>query len=100
MHTSIILVEHLYFRKNDRSLYDSDKTAWDIPIRLPSGIAAGLASVLSFGVVISCMNQVWFVGDTARVTGDFVFEVSFVVQVSGLLHFLFRCIEIRYRRFL
>ena len=34
------------------------QTSWDIPIRLPSGIAAGLASVLSFGVVIPCMNQV------------------------------------------
>ena len=94
IYTSIILLEHLHFRKNDPSLYD--KTAWDIPKRLPSGIAAGLASVVSFGVAVPCMNQVWFVGDVARVTGDIGFEVSFVV--SGLLYFLFRWIEIRYYR--
>ena len=56
--------------------------------------------MLSFGVVIPCMNQVWFIGDLVRVTGDIGFEVSSVVQVSGLLYFSFRWIEIRYRRFL
>ena len=44
------------------------------------------------------MNQVWFIGSIARVTGDIGFEVSFVA--SGLLYFLFRWIEIRYRGFL
>lgn len=96
MYTAIILVEHLYFRKNDPSLYDI--TAWNVPKRLPSGMAAGAASVLSFGVVIPCMNQVWFTGPIARTTGDIGFEVSF--GVSGLLYFLFRCIEIRCRGFL
>ena len=96
MYTAIILVEHLCFRKNDPSLYD--KTAWNVPKRLPSGMAAGLASALSFGVVIPCMNQVWFVGAVARVTGDIGFEVSFVI--SGVLYFLFRRIEIGCRGFL
>jgi purine-cytosine permease-like protein len=95
-YTAIILVEHLYFRKNDHSLYDI--TAWDVPKRLPSGIGAVAASVLSFGVVIPFMNQVWFIGAIARTTGDIGFEVSFVV--SGLLYFLFRWIEIRCRGFL
>ena len=90
IYTSIILIEHIYFRKNDSSLYD--KTGWDIPKRLPSGRAAGLSSVLSFGVVIPCMNQVWFVGDLARVTGDIGFEVSFVV--SGLMYFFGRVLYI------
>ena len=96
MYTAIILVEHLYFRKNDPSLYDI--TAWNVPKRLPSGIAAGAASVLSFGVVIPCMNQVWFTGVIARTTGDIGFEVSFAV--GGLVYFLFRWIEIRCRGFL
>ena len=93
MYTAIILVEHLYFRKNDSSLYDM--TAWNVPKHLPSGIAAGAASVLSFGVVIPCINQVWFTGAIARTTGDIGFEVSFAV--SGMLYFLFRWIEIRWR---
>ena len=48
--------------------------------------------MLSFGVVIPCMNQVWFVGDVARVTGDIGFEVSFVV--SELMYFLGRVLYI------
>ena len=53
-YVAIILVEHLYFCKNDPSLYDV--TAWNVPKRLPSGIAAIAAGVLSFGVVIPCMS--------------------------------------------
>jgi purine-cytosine permease-like protein len=96
MYTSIILVEHLYFRnkKNDPNSLYYDTTAWNVPKRLPSGIAAGAASVLTFGgVVVPCMNQVWFRGVVGRVTGDIGFEASFVV--GGLVYFLFRWIEIR-----
>jgi purine-cytosine permease-like protein len=93
MYTAIIIVEHLYFRKNDPSQYDM--TAWNVPKRLPSGIAAVAAGILSFGIVIPFMNQVWFTGTVARTTGDIGFEVAFAF--SGLLYFLLRWIEIRYR---
>ncbi|KAF8799760.1 NCS cytosine-purine permease [Phlegmacium glaucopus] len=92
---AIIMIEHLYFRKNDPFLYDI--TAWNVPRRLPSGIAAVAAGVLSFGVIIPSMSQVWFTGPIARRTGDIGFEVAFVV--SGLLYFPFRWIEIRWRGF-
>ena len=90
------MIEHLHFRENDPSLYDV--TAWNIPSRLPSGIAAVAAGILSFGVVIPSMSQVWFTGPIARTTGDIGFEVAFAV--SGLLYFLLRGIEIRWRGFL
>ena len=93
MYTAIIIVEHLYFRTNDPSQYDI--TAWNVPKRLPSGIAAVAAGILSFGIVIPFMNQVWFTGTVARTTGDIGFEVAFAF--SGLLYFLLRWIEIRYR---
>ena len=92
---TIIITEHLYFRKNDPSLYDV--TAWNVPKRLPSGVAAIAAGVLSFGMVIPCMNQIWFTGPIARVTGDIGFEVAFVI--SGMLYLPFRWLEIRLRGF-
>ena len=94
-YTAIVITEHLYFRKNDPTLYDL--TAWNVPHRLPSGIAAISAGVLSFGLVIPCMSQIWFTGPIARVTGDIGFEVAFVV--SGMLYFPFRWLEIRLRGF-
>ena len=95
IYVSIVMMEHLYFRKNDPSLYDV--TAWNIPKRLPSGVAAVTASILSFGVVIPFIHQVWYTGKVARTTGDIGFEVAFVV--GGLLYFVFRWIEVRWRGF-
>jgi purine-cytosine permease-like protein len=95
VYIAIIMVEHLYFRRNDPSLYDV--TVWNVPKRLPSGIAAVAAGVLAFGAVVPFMNQTRFTGTIARTTGDIGFEVGFAV--SGLLYFLFRWIEIRWRGF-
>jgi len=95
IYITMVMIEHLYFRKNDVSLYDV--TAWNVPQRLPSGIAAVAAGVLSFAVVIPFMSHVWFTGPVARTTGDIGFWVAFVV--SGLLYFPFRWIEIRWRGF-
>lgn len=94
-YVAIIITEHLYFRKNNPSLYDV--TAWNVPKRLPSGIAAITAGVLSFGLVIPSMSQIWFTGPIARKTGDIGFEVAFVV--SGMLYVPLRWLEIRLRGF-
>ena len=87
-------MEHLVFRKNDPDAYDAE--VWNVPSRLPSGIAALGAGVLSFGLVIPCMDQAWFVGPIAKTTGDIGFEVAF--GVSALLYTLFRAVEIRLLR--
>lgn len=91
---AIVLVEHLVFRKNDPDAYDAE--VWNVPSRLPPGIAALGAGILSFGLVIPCMDQAWFVGPIAKTTGDIGFEVAF--GVSALLYTILRALEIRLLR--
>jgi purine-cytosine permease-like protein len=71
---AVIVLEHTYFRHSDFSLYDI--AVWNEPKRLPPGVAALGACVLAFGVVVICMNQVWYVGVVARKAGDIGLEVS------------------------
>ncbi|TFK62228.1 cytosine-purine permease [Pluteus cervinus] len=92
-YVAILLVEHLMFRKNDFSLYSTDD--WSTPIRLPYGFAALSAGVASFGVVVPCMNQVWYTGPIAEKTGDIGFEVA--ITASALLYIPFRWVELRWR---
>jgi purine-cytosine permease-like protein len=91
---AIVLVEHLLFRHNDASAYDV--RSWNVPNRLPSGIAAVGAGVCCFGLVVPCMEQVWFVGPIAKTTGDIGFEVAFAL--SAILYIPFRALELRIRR--
>ena len=94
-YVAIVLVEHLYFRKNDPSHYD--EKSWNVPARLPTGIAAIAAGLSSFAVVIPSMDQAWFVGPIAHSTGDIGFEVAFAA--SAILYLPFRWLEIRWRGF-
>ena len=89
---SVLVVEHLYFRHGDFHLYDI--SVWKTPRALPPGIAALTASVLSFGLVIPCMDQVWFTGPIAKYTGDIGFEVAFVL--TAILYVPFRILEKRW----
>ena len=91
---AIILVEHFLFRRNDFTSYDLQ--TWNIPRRLPTGIAALTAGIASVGLIVPCMDQVWFVGPIAKTTGDIGFEVAFCT--SGILYVPFRWIEIRLRK--
>ncbi|RDB27544.1 Purine-cytosine permease fcyB [Hypsizygus marmoreus] len=90
----IILMEHLVFRRNDPKAYDVAQ--WNVPRRLPSGIAALGAGICSFGLVVPCMEQVWFIGPIGKSTGDIGFEVAFVVSV--ILYVPFRALEVRLRK--
>lgn len=90
---AIILGEHFVFRKNNPAMYDVRN--WDVPRKLPSGLAALGAGIASFGLVVPCMHQVWFVGPIAATTGDIGFEVAFVV--SAVLYIPFRALEVRLR---
>jgi purine-cytosine permease-like protein len=83
------LVEDFVFRKGDCSAYDPE--AWNDAARLPLGAAAMSAAVLSFGLVVPSMAQVWWTGPIAETTGDIGFEVAFVV--SGLLYVPLRWAE-------
>ncbi|KAJ3488966.1 hypothetical protein NLJ89_g11567 [Agrocybe chaxingu] len=92
---AIVLVEHLCFRKSYPSPSAYPLKAWNRPDLLPSGVAAVGAGILSFGLVIPSMHQVWYVGPIAEKTGDIGFEVAFVV--SGILYWIFRSLEVRLR---
>ncbi|KAL0579277.1 hypothetical protein V5O48_002731 [Marasmius crinis-equi] len=93
-YVAVVLLEHTFFRRRDFSKYDL--SAWNVPSRLPTGVAALTAGVLSFGLVIPCMDQIWFVGPIAKQgAGDIGFEVAFVA--TGLLYLPFRALEMKMR---
>ncbi|ESK86250.1 cytosine-purine permease [Moniliophthora roreri MCA 2997] len=93
-YVAIILGEHVVFRRLAFSNYDLN--AWNQPGLLPTGIAALAAGILSFGLVVPCMDQIWFVGPIAKKgAGDIGFEVAFFI--SGVLYLPFRALEIRLR---
>ncbi|KAF5318712.1 hypothetical protein D9619_010732 [Psilocybe cf. subviscida] len=75
---SVLLIEHLVFRSNTFANYDTE--AWNIPGRLPSGLAAIGCGFLTFGLVVPSISQVWFTGPIARTTGDLGFEVALVLS--------------------
>lgn len=72
-----------------------DLAVWNNPRSLPPGIAALLASVLAFGLVIPSMDQVWFVGPFAqRIGGDIGFEMAFAA--TAVFYVPLRYLERRY----
>lgn len=87
---SVITTEHFVFRKGRFDAYDLD--SWNVPSKLPSGIAAVAAVALSFGLVVPCMAQAWFVGPIAEFTGDIGFEVALVL--APIIYLPFRWLEI------
>ncbi|KAJ1310239.1 hypothetical protein OPQ81_006981 [Rhizoctonia solani] len=88
---SVVAVEHVVFRKGDWSTYNT--SYWNAPRKLPPGIAALGACVGSFGLIVPCMDQVWFTGPIAKTTGDIGFEVG--LFLTGLLYVPFRTLERR-----
>jgi NCS1 nucleoside transporter family len=89
----IALTEHLVFRGSRFSAYIADEDAWDDSSKLPPGFAAIGAFLLSFGLVIPCMGQVWWTGPIAETTGDIGLEVA--VVISAVLYFPCRILERR-----
>lgn len=53
---AIVLVEHFVFRGGSFASYDLEQ--WNKPRKLPWGTAALAAGILSFALVIPCMDQV------------------------------------------
>lgn len=86
---AVVVLEHVVFRRAE----GYDLGAWNTAGRLPWGVAALGASVLSFGLVVPGMDQLWFVGPIAERTGDIGFEVAFAV--TGILYVPFRALEIK-----
>ncbi|CAK7567041.1 MAG: hypothetical protein SEPTF4163_004999 [Sporothrix epigloea] len=88
-----VLVEELVvFRKMDFSTFDH--AIWNVGKKLPPGLAAIGASILSFGLVIPGMAEVWYTGPIAVHTGDIGFEVAFIV--TAICYIPLRWLEIRW----
>jgi len=88
---AIVVVEDVVFKKRRYALYDH--AAWNIAARLPTGVAALGAGVVSFGLVVPCMAQVWWTGPIAEETGDIGFEVA--LALSALSYVPLRFLERR-----
>ncbi|KAI1385149.1 permease for cytosine/purines, uracil, thiamine, allantoin-domain-containing protein [Hypoxylon trugodes] len=88
---AVLIVEHNVFRGGKYDSYDHD--SWNVASRLPWGVAALTASVLSFAVAIPSMSQVWFEGPIAKKAGDIGFEMAFAV--TAVLYLPLRYLEKR-----
>lgn len=88
---AIVVLEHLVFRKAQTDKYNLEK--WNVARDLPSGLAAIGAAVMSFGLVIPCMDQIWFTGPIAAHAGDLGFEIAFIL--SAILYVPLRWLEVR-----
>lgn len=85
----VLVAEHWVFRRNDCEAYEH--IAWNDARLLPPGLAAITACVLSFGLIIPCMAQIWYTGPIAKTTGDIGFEVALVL--APLLYVPLRWLE-------
>jgi purine-cytosine permease-like protein len=90
---AVLIVELLVFRRMDFSTFDH--AIWNVGRELPTGLAAMGASIISFGLVVPGMAEVWYTGPIAETTGDIGFELAFVV--TALFYIPLRWLEIRIR---
>jgi purine-cytosine permease-like protein len=90
---AVLLEELIIFRKGDYSSYD--QSIWNVGSKLPSGISAISASILSFGLIVPGMATAWFTGPIAATTGDIGFEIAFIL--TAILYPPIRWLEIKYR---
>ncbi|KAF8830118.1 hypothetical protein HHX47_DHR2000736 [Lentinula edodes] len=70
-------------------------THWNAPSLLPSGISAIAAGIISFGLVVPSMAQIWFTGPIAEKTGDIGFELAFVF--AGVVYTCLRGVEVKWK---
>lgn len=90
----VMLTEWFWFRKARPETMDP--AIWNSPRQLPSGIPALAALIIPFVLVVPAMDQIWYVGPIAKVTGDLGFELELVTSI--LLYVPFRMIEMKYFR--
>ncbi|GAW16422.1 hypothetical protein ANO14919_058490 [Xylariales sp. No.14919] len=86
---AVLITEHVVFRRRRFDTYDH--AAWNSASRLPWGAAALAASVLSFALVVPSVDQAWFTGPIAKISGDIGFELAFVTTM--VLYLPFRALE-------
>jgi purine-cytosine permease-like protein len=88
---AVIIEELVVFRNRDYNLLDPK--IWNQGRRLPTGLAAIGASMISLGLVIPSMDTPWFTGPIGAKVGDIGFESAFVA--TGVAYYPLRTLEIR-----
>ncbi|KAF4975816.1 hypothetical protein FZEAL_7435 [Fusarium zealandicum] len=88
---AVVIEEHVVFRQRDYSSYDP--RIWNDGRRLPTGLAAIGASLISLALVVPSMDTPWFTGPIGERIGDIGFESAFVV--TGLAYYPLRSLEIK-----
>ncbi|KAJ4408184.1 hypothetical protein N0V85_004279 [Neurospora sp. IMI 360204] len=90
---AVLILELVVFRRMDYA--SVDHAIWNVGRKLPPGLAALSASILSWALVVPGMAQSWYVGPIGKRTGDIGVELAFVV--TGLLYLPLRWLEIKIR---
>lgn len=90
---AVLIEELVVFRRMDYTTYDH--AIWNVGRKLPSGIAAILASLISMALVIPGISAAWYTGPIAKTTGDIGFEMAFIV--TAIFYFPLRWFEVKWR---
>lgn len=88
---AVMIEELLIFRGMDYSSYDPK--IWDNGRKLPTGLAAVGASLMSLAVVVPGLDTTWYSGPIGRRIGDIGFESAFIV--SAIAYYPLRKLEIK-----
>lgn len=88
---AVLIVELVGFRRLDYTTYEH--AIWNVGRRLPPGVAALGASLVSLALVVPGMAEPWYTGPIAKTTGDIGFEMAFVV--TAIFYMPFRWLEIK-----
>jgi purine-cytosine permease-like protein len=86
--------EFIFSRRSDPKFIWSD---WNVPSRLPLGLAATAAFCIGWIGAILCMAQVYYVGPLAKTVGDFGADMGNYVGFAwaGLAYLPLRWLELR-----
>jgi purine-cytosine permease-like protein len=86
--------EFIFRRRTDPKFIWAD---WNIPSRLPLGLAATAAFCIGWIGAILCMAQVYYVGPLAKTVGDFGADMGNYVGFAwaGLVYPPLRWLELR-----
>ncbi|KAK3379953.1 permease for cytosine/purines, uracil, thiamine, allantoin-domain-containing protein [Lasiosphaeria ovina] len=90
---AVIIMEMVVFRRMDFTTYDH--AIWNVAHKLPPGVAALGASLVSMALVVPGMAEPWYTGPIAETTGDIGFEMA--IAVTALFYLPFRWLEITWR---